>query len=103
MWKGLLYVLDQTDVSKSLELPIEQIVQLAIVYINRNNGIIGNKQTEISNKNDIKPTLLKVLSNVIWLDISPSGAWKRMKALRAERVRNNQNKISGKTLATQIT
>ena len=103
VWKGLLYVLDRTGASESHNLPINEIIQHAILSVNYKNDMTGNTQMEISNENDIKETVLRILSNFTRDDILHSDAWTRIKTLMLENVRNNQNKSSGKITTTQLT
>ena len=96
-------MLEQTGVLESLNLPIVEIIQHAIVYVRYNNDVKGNTQMEISNENDIKQTVLKILSNVTRGDILHSDNWKRIKSIRAEKVLDNQNKLAGKISSTPLT
>ena len=103
LWKGLLYLFEQSEEPESLGLPIEEIIRLAITSIKCKNQIGGNiHNSKISNDNDIKSPLLKIFSRIIQFDVTHSSAWKLTNKLKMDRGLNNQNKSSAK-ISTELT
>ena len=105
MWKGLLHALLNFQEVTYINIPVEQIIDEAIRYVNSNNGGPKSKKNEqSSNENDMKGIIETILSNIIRMEVINSDGWTQMKEERAKRLqRSNRDKLPGKiTTSTQL-